>query len=104
MIGKAELALIRRTACLINTARGAIVNEPALIEALEQGRLAGAGLDVYPEEPRIDSRLLALPNVVLLPHIGSATREARMKMGLIVLENITAVLAGREAPNRVSVV
>jgi glyoxylate reductase len=103
MIGKAELALTRRTAYLINTARGAIVDEPALIEALEQGRLAGAGLDVYPEEPRVDPRLLALPNVVLLPHIGSATHEARMKMGLMVLENITAVLAGREAPNRVGV-
>jgi len=103
MIGKAEIALIRRTAYLINTARGAIVDEPALIEALEQGRLAGAGLDVYPEEPRVDPRLLALPNVVLLPHIGSATRETRVKMGMMVLENITAVLAGREEPNRVGV-
>jgi glyoxylate reductase len=103
MIGKAEIALIRRTAYLINTARGAIVDEPALIAALEQGRLAGAGLDVYPEEPRVDPRLLALPNVVLLPHIGSATRETRVKMGMMVLENITAVLAGREAPNRVGV-
>lgn len=103
MIGKAEISLIRRTAYLINTARGAIVDEPALIEALEQRRLAGAGLDVYPEEPRVDPRLLALPNVVLLPHIGSATHETRMKMGLLVLENITAVLAGREAPNRVGV-
>lgn len=101
MIGKAEIALIRPTAYLINTARGAIVDETALIEALEQRRLAGAGLDVYPEEPRINPRLLALPNVVLLPHIGSATHEARVKMGLMVLENITAVLADREAPNRV---
>lgn len=104
LIGKAEIALIRRTGCLINTARGAIVDEPALIEALEQGALAGAGLDVYPEEPRVNPRLLALPNVVLLPHIGSATHEARVKMGMLVLENITAVLAGREAPNRVGVV
>jgi glyoxylate reductase len=103
MLGKSELALIRRSACLINTARGAIVDEPALIEALEQGRLAGAGLDVYPDEPRINPRLLALPNMVLLPHIGSATQETRVKMGMMVLENITAVLAGREAPNRVSV-
>ena len=103
MIGKSEISLIRRTGCLINTARGAIVDEPALIEALEQGTLAGAGLDVYPEEPRVNPRLLALPNVVLLPHIGSATHEARVKMGMLVLENITAVLAGREAPNRVGV-
>lgn len=103
MIGKSEISLIRRTGCLINTARGAIVDEPALIEALEQGMLAGAGLDVYPEEPRVNPRLLALPNVVLLPHIGSATYAARVKMGMLVLENITAVLAGREAPNRVGV-
>ena len=102
LIGKAEFSLMRQTGVLINTARGAIVDEPALIEALEQGRLAGAGLDVYPEEPRINPRLLALPNVVLLPHIGSATHEARVKMGMMVLENIVAVLAGREAPNSVS--
>ena len=101
MIGKAEIAQMRRTVYLVNTARGAIVDEPALIEALEQGRLAGAGLDVYPEEPRVHPRLLALPNVVLLPHIGSATHETRVRMGMMVLENIAAVLAGREAPNRV---
>lgn len=101
MIGKAEIALIRPSAYLINTARGAIVDETALIEALEQKRLAGVGLDVYPEEPRIHPRLLAFPNAVLLPHIGSATYEARVKMGMMVLENITAILAGREAPNRV---
>ena len=103
IIGKSEISLIRRAGYLINTARGAIVDELALIEALEQGRLAGAGLDVYPDEPRVNPRLLALPNVVLLPHIGSATHEARVKMGMIVLENISAVLAGREAPNRVGV-
>jgi glyoxylate reductase len=103
MIGAPEIALIRETAYLINTARGAIVDEPALIDALERGRLAGAGLDVYPAEPRVNPRLLALPNVVLLPHIGSATRETRVKMGLMVLENISAVLAGRAAPNRVGV-
>lgn len=101
MIGKKELSRIRRTGYFINTARGAIVDEPALIEALEQGKLAGAGLDVYPDEPRINPRLSALPNVVLLPHIGSATHEARVKMGMMVLENIAAVLGGREAPNRV---
>ena len=103
MIGKAEIAMIRPTGYLINTARGAIVDEPALIEALELGKLAGAGLDVYPEEPRVNPRLLALPNVVLLPHIGSATHEARVKMGMMVLDNIAAVLDGREAPNRVGV-
>ena len=102
MLGRRELALIRQTAFLINTARGAIVDEPALIEALEQGLLAGAGLDVYPDEPRINPRLRALPHVVLLPHIGSATQETRVKMGMMALDNITAVLAGREAPNRVT--
>ena len=101
LIGEAELRAMKPSAFLVNVSRGAIVDESAVIEALEQGRLAGAGLDVYPEEPRINPRLLALPNVVLLPHIGSATHEARVKMGMMVLENITAVLAGREAPNRV---
>jgi glyoxylate reductase len=102
LIGKAELAVMRRSAYLINTARGAIVDEAALAEALEQGRLAGAGLDVYQHEPRVYPRLLALPNTVLLPHIGSATTETRMKMGLMVADNITAVLEGRKAPHRVN--
>lgn len=101
LLGRSELALIQRTGCLINTARGAIVDEPALIEALEHGALAGVGLDVYPEEPRVNPRLLAFPNVVLLPHIGSATHEARVTMGRLVLDNITAVLAGQDPPNRV---
>lgn len=102
LIGKSELAMMRRSAYLINTARGAVVDEAALAEALEQGRLAGAGLDVYPHEPHVHPRLLALPNTVLLPHIGSATTETRVKMGLMVADNITAVLEGREAPNRVN--
>jgi len=102
LIGKAELAMMRRSAYLINTARGAVVDEAALAEALEQGRLAGAGLDVYPHEPHVQARLLALPNTVLLPHLGSATTETRVKMGLMVADNITAVLEGREAPHRVN--
>jgi len=102
LIGKAELAMMRRSAYLINTARGAVVDEAALAEALEQGRLAGAGLDVYQHEPHVHPRLLELPNTVLSPHIGSATTEARVKMGLMVAENITAVLEGREAPHRVN--
>ena len=102
LIGKAELAMMRRSAYLINTARGAVVDEAALAEALEQGRLAGAGLDVYQQEPHVPPRLLALPNTVLLPHIGSATTETRVKMGMMVANNITAVLEGREAPNRVN--
>jgi glyoxylate reductase len=102
LIGKAELAMMRRSAYLINTARGPVVDEAALAEALEQGRLAGAGLDVYQHEPHVHPRLLALPNTVLLPHIGSATTETRVKMGLMVADNITAVLEGREAPHRVN--
>jgi glyoxylate reductase len=102
LIGKAELAMMRRSAYLINTARGAVVDEAALAEALEQGRLAGAGLDVYQHEPRIHPRLLALPNTVLLPHIGSATTGTRVKMGLMVADNITAVLEGRKAIHRVN--
>jgi len=102
LIGKAELAVMRHSAYLINTARGAVVDEAALAEALEQGRLAGAGLDVYQHEPHVHPRLLALPNTVLLPHIGSATTETRVKMGLMVADNITAVLEGRKAPHRVN--
>jgi len=102
LIGKAELAMMRRSAYLINTARGAVVDEAALAEALEQGRLAGAGLDVYQDEPHVHPRLLALPNTVLVPHIGSATTETRVKMGLMVADNITAVLEGRKAPHRVN--
>src|SRR3546814_11511629 len=73
---------------LINTARGEIIDEAALIEALEHGRLAGAGLDVYEREPAVDARLLALPNVTLLPHMGSATIEGRAAMGDKVIANI----------------
>lgn len=101
LIGRTELGLMPRTAYLINTTRGPVVDEAALAEALAQGRLAGAGLDVYEEEPRVHEGLLGLSNVVLLPHLGSATYETRVKMGMMVVENITAVLAGKEPPNRV---
>jgi glyoxylate reductase len=102
LIGKEQLALMRRTAFLINTARGAVVDEAALAEALTAGQPAGAALDVYEHEPAIHPVLLRLPNVVLLPHLGSATHETRVRMGLMVLENITAVLSGDEPPNRVT--
>jgi glyoxylate reductase len=101
LIGKAELARMKETAFLINTARGAIVDEAALTEALAQSRLKGAALDVYEHEPRIHPGLKDLPNVVLLPHMGSATHETRVKMGMMMVENISAVLAGKEPPNRV---
>jgi len=102
LIGARELAWMRPTAFLINTARGPIVDEGALVEALKTGIIAGAGLDVYEQEPAIHSALVQLKQVVLLPHLGSATVHARVQMGLVCLENIQAVLNGRPAPNQVT--
>jgi glyoxylate reductase len=102
LIDARRLGLMRRDAWLINAARGNLVDQEALIEALAAGRIAGAGFDVYPEEPKVDSRLLALSNVVLLPHLGSATLESRTAMGEKVLANITAFAAGAELPDRVA--
>jgi glyoxylate reductase len=101
LIDRRRLGLIRPDAWLINAARGGLVDEEALIEALAAGRIAGAGLDVYPNEPEVDPRLLDLPNLVLLPHLGSATLESRTAMGEKVLANITAFAQGRELPDRV---
>jgi glyoxylate reductase len=99
LIGARELGLMRPTAYLINAARGPIVDEAALIRALAEERIAGAGLDVYENEPRIDPRLFALQNVVLSPHIGSGTHELREAMANLVVDNILAVLEGRQPPN-----
>ena len=101
LIGARELAWMRPTAFVINTARGSIVDEGALVDALKAGIIAGAGLDVYEQEPAIHSGLIQLKQVVLLPHLGSATLHARVQMGLVCLENIQAVLDGRPAPNHV---
>lgn len=92
---------MKPTAFLINTARGPIVDEGALVEALANRTIAGAGLDVYEEEPALHQTLARLQQVVLLPHIGSATLQARVNMGLICVKNIRAVLDGRPAPNRI---
>ncbi len=101
LISARELAWMRPTAFVINTARGSIVDEGALVDALKAGIIAGAGLDVYEQEPAIHSALTQLKQVVLLPHLGSATLHARVQMGLVCLENIQAVLDGRPAPNHV---
>ncbi len=102
LIGRREITLMKPTAYLINTSRGPVIDETALVSALEKKAIAGAGLDVYEQEPMVSAGLIALPNVVLLPHLGSATLEARVRMGLICLDNIAAVLGGRPAPNRVN--
>ena len=101
LIDERRLALLRRHVYLINTSRGDIVDEAALIGALEQGRLAGAGLDVYEHEPAVDLRLAALSNVVLLPHMGSATIEARAATGEKVIANIRTWADGHRPPDQV---
>jgi len=88
------LRRMRPGSYLINTARGALVDEAALVDALRDGRLAGAGLDVYEREPIIHPGLLDLPNVTLLPHVGSATRETRTRMAMLAARNVHAVLTG----------
>ena len=100
LIGARELAWMKPTAFIINTARGSIIDEGALVEALKTGIIAGAGLDVYEEEPALHPTLAQLKQVVLLPHLGSATVHARVQMGLVCLKNIQAVLDGRPAPNQ----
>ena len=102
LIGARELGLMKPTAFLINTSRGAVIDESALIAALETKSIGGAALDVYAQEPHVPTALTSLSNVVLLPHLGSATLETRVRMGLICLRNIAAVLEGRPAPNQVN--
>ncbi len=99
LIGRKELQLMQPTAYLINTSRGPVVDEEALVEALKEKRIAGAGLDVYENEPQINPGLLGLENVVLLPHVGSATWETRTKMARVAVENLLAGLRGERPPN-----
>jgi lactate dehydrogenase-like 2-hydroxyacid dehydrogenase len=102
LIDARALAAMKRGSFLINTARGGIVDHAALAEALRDGHLAGAGLDVFPAEPNVPEELLDLENVVLLPHMGSATREARVAMGERALANVLAWAEGRSLPDRVA--
>jgi glyoxylate reductase len=102
LVDEAVLRLMKPTAYLINASRGPVVDEAALVNALREGRLAGAGLDVYEREPELHPGLRELSQVVLLPHLGSATIETRIKMGLMCVENVLAVLGGKPAPNRVA--
>ncbi len=101
LLDRARLKKLQPHAVIINTARGEIIDEEALADLIEVGRIAGAGLDVFAEEPQINPKLLELENVVLLPHMGSATIEARVGMGEKVLINIRAFTDGHRPPDRV---
>ena len=99
LVGERELRLMKPTAFLVNSSRGPIVDEKALVRALLERRIAGAGLDVYENEPQVEPELLRMKNVVLTPHLGSAVTELRESMGNVVADNILAVLEGRQPPN-----
>jgi len=98
-IGARELKLMKKSAYLINTARGPVVDEAALIRALARRQIAGAGLDVFEHEPKVERALTKMPNVVLTPHLGSAVAELREEMAHVVVDNIFAILEGRVPPN-----
>ena len=102
LIGEKELGAMKQIAVLVNASRGPVVDEAALAEALENGSIFAAGLDVYEEEPEVHPKLLELENVVLAPHIGSASIETRDKMAYTAAQNLQAVLNGQEPPNPVN--
>ena len=101
-IGKREFGLMKKTAFVVNTARGPIIDEDALVRALKAKKIAGAGLDVFEREPKVHAELKKMKNVVLNPHLGSATVEVREEMARIVVDNIEALLSGRTPPNCVN--
>ena len=101
LLSARRLALVRREAILVNTSRGEVVDEAILARLLERGEIAGAGLDVFEHEPAINPKLTKLPNVVLLPHMGSATIEGRIDMGQKVIVNIRAFVDGHPPPDMV---
>jgi glyoxylate reductase len=102
LIGKNELSLMKPTAFLINTARGPVIDEKALVEVLRGRKIGGAGLDVYENEPSLTPGLTELDNVILLPHVGSGTLETRTKIGTLAVKNLIAGLEGRKPPNLVN--
>jgi glyoxylate reductase len=102
IIGKRELDMMKPTAILINTSRGPVVDEKALASALREGKIAGAGLDVYENEPRLSPGLAELENVVLLPHIGSATQDTRNQMAILAAKNAIAMVRGKTPPSIVN--
>ena len=99
MIGEKEFKIMKESAYLVNTARGAVIDEKALLQALRDGEIAGAGLDVYEDEPKLTPGLAGQDNVVLLPHIGSASIETRTKMATMAADNLLAGLKGEKMPN-----
>ena len=102
MISDAQFAKMKPTAFIVNTARGAVIDEKALVRALKKKKIAGAGLDVFEHEPKLPTALKAMKNVVLTPHLGSAVMEVREKMANIVVDNFRALLEGRAPPNCVN--
>jgi glyoxylate reductase len=102
LIGKRELDLMKPTAILINASRGPVIDERALVSALKKGKIAGAGLDVYEKEPMLSPGLAKLENVVLLPHIGSATADTRGQMAVLAAKNAVAMLKRKKSPNIVN--
>jgi glyoxylate reductase len=102
LINAQSLRTMKKTAFLINAARGPVVDEAALVQALKEGWIAGAGLDVFEEEPKVHPGLIGLPTVVLAPHIASASSETRLKMANLAVENCLAVLEGKTPPTPVN--
>jgi len=102
MIGEKQFAKMKPTAFIINTARGAVIDEAAMVRALKAGKIAGAGLDVFENEPKVPAALLKMKNVVLTPHLGSAVMDVRDQMANIVVDNLEALLDGRTPPNCVN--
>jgi glyoxylate reductase len=102
LICKESLEKMKRTAFLINTSRGLVVDEEALADALENKKIAGAGLDVYEHEPKVNPKLMARRDVILAPHIGSATVETRTRMMVVAADNVAAFFAGRTPPSAIN--